>query len=1067
MGDNLGRISGTLLHNNLLRNGTDLAFETNLLYLDVTNARIGIKSNAPVRDLFINSDTGTTNLIVDTVADINSNWVISTNTIQNLNNSSIYIQPNQSSNPTIIAAGLGISNLEIDAGQILRNIVNNDNINLTPASGGIVNVTTNTLTVNGNIHATGNITADGNITFGNASTDTVTFAADITSDIIPEYNNQYNLGSSTNYWNELYSVNVNFTNITSSTLNVNNISLTTIPGNTLYVSVNGSDSSAGNHQHAPFATLKHALSVATAGTEIVIFPGTYTEIFPLTIPQGVSVRGTSIRSVSIQPTVGTNSNDAFLLNGETTVSFLTVQNFFYNSSANTGYAFRFASGFKSTTKSPYIFHVTVITKGSVTSVSDPRGYNQGDAGGGAYFDGSVANSTSMIPTGLLYATTFFTPNQNAITATNGVRIEAVNSFTYFAKRGWYLTQGTLGFASQGSSFGATLRSINGANVFGQYGAVADGANTIAHLIGHNFGYVGSGKDQTDNQSLVVQSQEVVKLNNGTIYFESVDQQGNYRIGNIFLVDQQTGAISLNAQSVNFAAMGSIVLNGTNGNTVIEALDIIASNIRIHGNDIDSLSGPVNFLAYSGATTVNTNVAITGTLNVSSDTTVNGNVYFGGASTNLVSINPYLTQTFKPNHNNTIDLGSASATKYWNNLYFLTLNNSALQITNNTISTLSAGTDLRLVASGTGIINIKNSSAQIDNSLTVGQNLTVTGTTSLKNTIINGDVLQTGDFNQTGSSNITGTVQFTGNVSITGSSYLDIGNFQLSGNTVSGLVTNGDLTYTANGIGNVWIGPAIKISNNNIINAWSSASTDTQKSLLFTPNGTGNVLINSTKSIILPIGDDSTRVLSANGEIRYNDLYNSIEGYESSGYVNFINLFSQDRKTYITGELTPNASDNTLRFSINNTVTTTITPTTLFNNTMYAGNVSISGNIISNTNTSNNITLSPSGSGLVKINSLPIITAPNIVRVPATGALTFNSTSNGYSKFTGSSGIVIPVGTKHDYPSSPATGAMRYTFDQGYAEVFDGTKWTTVGGTSAVLTESQVEDAMWVWDIALG
>ncbi len=43
----IGRISGPLLKSNLLRNGTDLAFETDLLYLDVTNRRIGVKTTSP------------------------------------------------------------------------------------------------------------------------------------------------------------------------------------------------------------------------------------------------------------------------------------------------------------------------------------------------------------------------------------------------------------------------------------------------------------------------------------------------------------------------------------------------------------------------------------------------------------------------------------------------------------------------------------------------------------------------------------------------------------------------------------------------------------------------------------------------------------------------------------------------------------------------------------------------------------------------------------------------------------------------------------------------------------
>ena len=43
----IGRISGPMLKANLERLGTDLAFETDLLYLDVTNGRIGIKNASP------------------------------------------------------------------------------------------------------------------------------------------------------------------------------------------------------------------------------------------------------------------------------------------------------------------------------------------------------------------------------------------------------------------------------------------------------------------------------------------------------------------------------------------------------------------------------------------------------------------------------------------------------------------------------------------------------------------------------------------------------------------------------------------------------------------------------------------------------------------------------------------------------------------------------------------------------------------------------------------------------------------------------------------------------------
>ena len=61
----IGRISGPLLKSNLIRNGIDLAFETDLLYLDVTNNRIGINTATPEYDLDVNGTIRTTNLLLD------------------------------------------------------------------------------------------------------------------------------------------------------------------------------------------------------------------------------------------------------------------------------------------------------------------------------------------------------------------------------------------------------------------------------------------------------------------------------------------------------------------------------------------------------------------------------------------------------------------------------------------------------------------------------------------------------------------------------------------------------------------------------------------------------------------------------------------------------------------------------------------------------------------------------------------------------------------------------------------------------------------------------------------
>ena len=65
---------------------------------------------------------------------------------------------------------------------------------------------TGNIDITGNIHATGNITADGNITIGDANTDNVSFNADINSDLLPNADVTFDLGSAVDNkrWNTLH-----------------------------------------------------------------------------------------------------------------------------------------------------------------------------------------------------------------------------------------------------------------------------------------------------------------------------------------------------------------------------------------------------------------------------------------------------------------------------------------------------------------------------------------------------------------------------------------------------------------------------------------------------------------------------------------------------------------------------------------------------------------------------------------------------------------------------------------------------------------------------------------------
>ncbi len=226
--------------------------------------------------------------------------------------------------------------------------------------------------------------------------------------------------------------------------------ITNGPSNHLFVAKTGTNAASllgggarGRHSSTPFLTLKYALAAATSGDTVNVAAGEYQEEFPLTVPDGVSVRGAGLRATNIYPTTATNDLDCFIMNGDTTVSEVTIKDMFYNSGNDTGYAFVGANDWNSE-RSAYIQRVTVLNKGSTTSASDPYGYDAGDAGRGAKLDGAIANANTLETSILFNECTFIVPNSIGILLTNGVRCEWQNSFIYFANEGIKGIQGATG-----------------------------------------------------------------------------------------------------------------------------------------------------------------------------------------------------------------------------------------------------------------------------------------------------------------------------------------------------------------------------------------------------------------------------------------------------------------------------------------------------------------------------------------------------------------------------------------------------------------------------------------------
>jgi hypothetical protein len=241
----IGRISGQLLKSNLLRAGENLAFETDLLYLDVVNSRIGIKTAAPSTDLDVNGHTRSTNLTVDTQLNV-GDLHFTGNTITSDSNTINFAAA--AGEATVYHSRLQIDDLQLQ-GNTISTTVSNSSIELDPNGSGTVNIIANTnitgnLAVTGNINATGNVVIGGNIQIGDALTDNIIINASIRSDLVPETDNTYDLGSAIYRWRAVYAYNLYTDAINVPSLDVGNLmfrdnEITTTTGQDLYIDGNG------------------------------------------------------------------------------------------------------------------------------------------------------------------------------------------------------------------------------------------------------------------------------------------------------------------------------------------------------------------------------------------------------------------------------------------------------------------------------------------------------------------------------------------------------------------------------------------------------------------------------------------------------------------------------------------------------------------------------------------------------------------------------------------------------------------------------------------------------------
>ena len=107
----IGRVSGPMLTSNLERQGVDLSIENDLLYVDVTNDRIGVKTALPTVELEVNGNIKADNLTANSIT-------IGNSTVDSLDTGNIRLEGNTISTTNtdgnLILAPDGLGNISVN-----------------------------------------------------------------------------------------------------------------------------------------------------------------------------------------------------------------------------------------------------------------------------------------------------------------------------------------------------------------------------------------------------------------------------------------------------------------------------------------------------------------------------------------------------------------------------------------------------------------------------------------------------------------------------------------------------------------------------------------------------------------------------------------------------------------------------------------------------------------------------------------------------------------------------------------------------------------------------------------
>ena len=410
-------------------------------------------------------------------------------------------------------------------------------------------------------------------------------------------------------------------------------------------------------------------------------------------------------------------------------------------------------------------------------------------------------------------------------------------------------------------------------------------------------------------------------------------------------------------------------------------------------------------------------------------------------------------------NPTLVLGTAD-----NVVYNKRLTIDSIDVTNNIISTNDSNANIEFAPNGTGSIEIQGNTNVYGNitatgNITASGNITI-GDADTDNVTFNADVASNIIPDTTNTYNLGSATKRWNNayindvVGTTG----NIGDINITSNIIQTSESNANLELRANGTGSV------VVDNLSFKNSTITSTGD----LTLAPNN-GNVSITGTGSLKLPVGTTAQRPTAAAGKVRYNSDTNSFEGYNGTNWIVLNGVQDLDGDTNITAELTPGANDDTIRFNIAGSTVADLTSTRFNAPKVTVDQIEIDGNTISTASGNTNLNFDANGTGSVVFDNSLSFKDQTITNTVTNGVTTFAQSGNGYVKFNGTGGLVIPVGTSSQRPpvANTEVGMMRYNSQEQRVEVYYNNAWGSVAGSGAGISVGDAENIALELVISLG